>query len=333
MKKLEVLLSLDAGDYDTPKKLNRSEKRIPAAIVERIEAGEMTSEMLGELGRSFPVFRYKTCITVHGLFDLAAVPKIGGYKNLIQNQNGSLEIRYNAIDFERKRAIGRDARAIAEWQYWADSQGHTLQLTRPVPNREALDSIRAELQAKAERIRQLDFYGRISVYLARTLWGGIVAVLEVTLDAVPAASVDAFLPVLSGLTGPEIEARRREIEEREREQAEKWAADKAAADQESARRAAALQALRDRIARLPVYNFQTGETGIKAVTLNYGRAVGYKLARITGKGTFGRVKYEYAYCRDLSEAATAEFKPGRKEIKREELRDYRTLQGSPAVAR
>jgi len=93
VEKLETLLKLDTGNFDTPKKLNRSDKPIPRSFVDQIEAAEIKSEMLETIQRSgFPVFRYKTCLTIHGLFDLEKLPRIGGYKNLIQNQNGSLEI-------------------------------------------------------------------------------------------------------------------------------------------------------------------------------------------------------------------------------------------------
>lgn len=95
------------GNFATPKKLNRSSKQLSHEDVEAIEAGEVTSQFISELAKKLPVFTYKTCITIHGNLPEIQRQYIGGYKNLIQNKNGSLEVRYSAIDNGLKKEIAR----------------------------------------------------------------------------------------------------------------------------------------------------------------------------------------------------------------------------------
>lgn len=95
------------GNFATPKKLNRSNKQLSTAEVEAIEAGEVTSQFISELAKKLPVFTYKTCITIHGNLPEIQRQYVGMYKNLIQNKNGSLEVRYSAIDNQLKKDIAR----------------------------------------------------------------------------------------------------------------------------------------------------------------------------------------------------------------------------------
>ena len=54
-----------------------------------------------------PIFIYKTCITIHGNLGDIQRTRIGRYKNLHQCDNGSLEVRYNAIDYKEKKLLCR----------------------------------------------------------------------------------------------------------------------------------------------------------------------------------------------------------------------------------
>lgn len=101
----KTFFSIYSGEFDTRKGLNRSTNKIPSEIVEKIENSDITSADIKELAKEFPIFVYKTCITIHGDFPVIEKQRIGGYKNIIQNGNGSLEIRYNAIDYVKKQKI------------------------------------------------------------------------------------------------------------------------------------------------------------------------------------------------------------------------------------
>lgn len=55
----------------------------------------------------YPIFKYRGQITLHGIFnEFDTNLRIGSYKNLIINGNGSLGVKYNAIDHEKKRKLG-----------------------------------------------------------------------------------------------------------------------------------------------------------------------------------------------------------------------------------
>ena len=69
MKKIEELLNIDLGcKFDTPKKLNRSTSQVRSEIVDELEEGSFTSEMIAELRNDYPIFYYRTCITIHGFW-------------------------------------------------------------------------------------------------------------------------------------------------------------------------------------------------------------------------------------------------------------------------
>lgn len=103
--KEQVFYNKYIGNFATPKKLNRSKSNLPANLIETIEAGEVTSEAIKQAAQIVPIYTYKTCLTIHGNLPEIQMQRIGGYKNLIQNKNGSLEIRYSAIDYTAKKQI------------------------------------------------------------------------------------------------------------------------------------------------------------------------------------------------------------------------------------
>lgn len=103
--KKQIFYNKYIGNFATPKKLNRSTKAIPQIYIDSIEGGEATSETINKLSMLVPIYTYKTCITIHGNFPEIERSRIGMYKNIIQNANGSVEIRYSAIDYTAKEEI------------------------------------------------------------------------------------------------------------------------------------------------------------------------------------------------------------------------------------
>jgi len=100
--KLDELL-YGSQNFETRKTNNRSHRTIDPVVITEIEEKGITSEQLKEL--HVPVFKYKTQITIHGLFPEIGAGRIGGYKFLIRNQNGSLGVKYNAVDHAKKERI------------------------------------------------------------------------------------------------------------------------------------------------------------------------------------------------------------------------------------
>jgi hypothetical protein len=108
MKIAEKFESIRVCDDEKARRvLNVSKKRANISADE-IEKG-VTIERLADIG--VPVFRYSTQVTIHGVipdFDPASRPL--GYKAVFQNENGSLGVKYVAIDGAKKALIVKAAR-------------------------------------------------------------------------------------------------------------------------------------------------------------------------------------------------------------------------------
>jgi hypothetical protein len=101
MKKIETLFTSDS--YDKKNITNKSNVVISHEMLNKIETDGATYEILQELGT--PVFKYWTQITIHGLFPELHKNWINGYKNLFQNKNLSIGVKYQAIDSLKKQTI------------------------------------------------------------------------------------------------------------------------------------------------------------------------------------------------------------------------------------
>jgi len=91
-----------AEGFDTRKVTNRSIKVLHTKYVDALEAGEIDYQFVVDLAKEFPVYQYRSCITIHGDIPLISTSGVGGYKNIIQNANGSVEVLWSAIDMLNK---------------------------------------------------------------------------------------------------------------------------------------------------------------------------------------------------------------------------------------
>ena len=77
--KLTELLDKKDSNFDAKNKLNKGSGIVNSSIIEQIESGGITSELLDSF--PFPVFRYRTQITLHGTFNTEQDSfYTGGYK-------------------------------------------------------------------------------------------------------------------------------------------------------------------------------------------------------------------------------------------------------------
>ena len=158
----------ELGEFDTPKKLNRSTKKIPQSIIDQLEGGKVTFEMIQELKGQFPIFLYKSCLTIHGEWGDIKRSRIV-YKNIIQNQNGSLEVLWSAIDLEAFKKVGnmlyhvRDAMAF-NYRRNLTSKGKNITLYRNFKNQEELTLCISQLKEIAKKLKGTGAVGSFSVY-------------------------------------------------------------------------------------------------------------------------------------------------------------------------
>jgi hypothetical protein len=302
-KHVKSIMQSDAGHFETPKKLNRSEKEVPADVVQEIEEGAFTSEALEKLASKLPVFRYKTCVTVHGVWPEITRQYIGNYKNVTPNNCGSLAIKYSAIDAGKRRHIADQLqRAGAAMRYSESSTANKF--TRPARvTRETYAETRATLSAHMQRVLSVPFLGKAEVNLY-SIFGYYMLALEVSINCIAAENVQAITHALADMTPEQFTAnaivQTQKEEEEERESArrqEQYEADRAARlekeaqeVQEKARQLAHMPPCCDPSKRGPLVKAAYSHTKGAAVFYFY---------RCEGEGSFKRVRHSTATAAEL----------------------------------
>ncbi len=178
----ERLFDGTAKKYDAKHINNVSTKTISKSIINDIEENGISSEMLDKL--KMPVFRYRTQVTIHGIFPDGCEIRVGGYKNLTKNGNGSLGVRYTAIDRSKKRELYSLSQYATPdfWRIEDNSEYYALYHQERLETPEQYKV----LKDKAEQINKAlssCAFAVVSAYAARSLWGGIYGVIFINISA------------------------------------------------------------------------------------------------------------------------------------------------------
>lgn len=323
MKNLETITSNQFGQYETRKNLNLSGKTIPAHIIESLENGEFTFEMIESLKKDFPILRYKTCITVHGIFNLESLPRICGYKNVIQNKNKSVEIRYNAIDFDKKNLIAKNLYiAQSGFRFQVDSNGAYFQKANRIESKSDFLKTQLLYDELQERLKKIDFYGKVNVWRGADFLGNVFLVLDVFADCIPQKSVNALMLAMADKTQSEFDAMHADHTEKMR--LENIEAERIKTERETAQKLidAKKDELRQQIASFPAFQFIADTIGVKVIIANYS-VPSFQFIRVIKKGAFNRVKYQFQVVASLADFDELKFKDALKERKISELKDYK----------
>lgn len=230
----EKLESIDCRRDDKARRVSNCAPDTVANITpDELENG-VTLERLDSL--NVPALRYSTQITIHGkipAFNSAARP--GGYKAIFQNGNGSVGVRFVAIDGEKKETILRAARVAGKdcaWHAFRNSTGFYLQRSFYVRDEAERAAQRAATVAALKNFPVSLFYGSAGAY---SLPYGLGYAVEVNLGAIPAASLWEFIAAVFGVVSPEDLAEREA--KRAAESAAKhaeWQAERAAENEKAA---------------------------------------------------------------------------------------------------
>jgi hypothetical protein len=122
----EVLESSNITHDDKARRVLNTAPNVKSNIsVDTLSSG-VTIEQLEAL--NVPVYQYGGQITIHGIFDGLDSPqmalRVNGYKSLLPNQNGSLGVKYVAIDSDKKHLLSKVSRlGNRSWGIIIDSQG------------------------------------------------------------------------------------------------------------------------------------------------------------------------------------------------------------------
>lgn len=190
----------DEINFDTRKGINRSDKVVDKEIIEEIEGNGVTLERLDEL--KLPIFKYQTQITIHGKFTGLTKERVGGYKNLVLNQNETLGVRYNAIDYEKKKIISKVLRLDREFNdikdgfnSRMDSKGFELYKRRIADSKENAIKLIDELKEESKNIPS-NFIGK-KIVNAYQIWGRVVIELLIDLKAIKQDNLWSFISSLT----------------------------------------------------------------------------------------------------------------------------------------
>jgi hypothetical protein len=216
MKANELFDAIDCKKDDKARRrLNVAPNAVASVTAEELEKG-VTLEALEEIG--VPVFRYGTQITIHGTVPGFDCAKVAGYRAIFKNANGSIGVKYLAIDGGKKEQIAEACRAAnGKWHPVVNSSGLTLQATFKAEQREEAIAF-----AKAAPVDLL--FG--SLYGLALPWGAGYAVC-LYVGAIPAENVGQLIKSLTGLNPEEVAGA---LEEKKRKEAEKralWQAESA----------------------------------------------------------------------------------------------------------
>ena len=202
MKKQETIFS-ENSFTDSRKKVNRLDKTVPRKYLDQIEEG-VTLEQLNEMQKDgYPIFKYATQITIHGKFPEMGNHYIHGYKNLIQNKNKSVGIKYNAIDEDKRQFIAERLVPLG-FRYHRDSSDISFEKTWKLKGYHGNDLSIYEQDAKAlkeakELASFIDgryFFGSKHLWTAE-LWGVKYLVLSLRVGAIYQKDIEPFLNTMS----------------------------------------------------------------------------------------------------------------------------------------
>lgn len=156
---------------------------IASITAEQLERG-VTIEELSAIG--VPVYRYETQVTIHGNLPGLRQARVNGYKSLVENSNGSLGVKYVAIDSEKKQLLRKACRVLgSKFRGSFNSQGFTLFTSA---------SSKADILAEYESFPRDLIHG--SIYAGALMYGGFGLFVEV--GCIDADKVDALLTYLTG---------------------------------------------------------------------------------------------------------------------------------------
>lgn len=227
-----------SSSYDKKHIKNLSTKKVPVALLQAVEKG-CSIETLEKLAKGFPICKYQTQITVHGIFDDPHTRCVGFYVNLTKNKNQSLGIRWTAIDHEKKEKLFRFIKLMDnEWQIKEDSSSFYMCKMVRVSSQEALQKAQERYQAEVERIDTSLFTGSANVFKLQGLWGIVYVGLALTIQCFPEGRLWQIAENITGKKKAEIlaaeAAKIAEEKKREEEREAEWKKRREEADREHA---------------------------------------------------------------------------------------------------
>ena len=196
MKRTEVLFKAKT-DTDSKSILNKLNKKVDKAILDQVEAG-VTIETLDKLSLSgVPILKYHTQITIHGLFDELSNNYIFGYKNLFQNKNKSIGVKYNAIDEAKRQRIAKRLRCIG-FSYTRNSQETGFHISEHI-DKDNFDEVKKRFIELKGKVNESLFYGSVCIWVGES-FGAKYLCFDLNINAIYERNIEPFLNGMGATT-------------------------------------------------------------------------------------------------------------------------------------
>lgn len=281
-----------SSSYDKKHIKNLSTKKVPAALLQAVEKG-CSIEALEKLAKGFPICKYQTQITVHGIFDDPHTRCVGFYVNLTKNKNQSLGIRWTAIDHKKKEQLFHYIKLMDnEWQIKEDSSSFYMCKMVRVSSQEALQKAQERYQAEVDKIDVNLFTGSANVFKLEGLWGIIYVGLALVIQCFPEGRFWQIAENITGKKKTEILAVESAKIAEEKKREEEREAERKKRREETDRKHAAYEARREAwkaknpapagFKKVQNYTFQPGDIellppeAIRTPDFEYGYRIYYK---------------------------------------------------------
>lgn len=229
------LFSSDVGRFETAKKSNHSSAKIAQSVVDSIEAGAITSAQIADLARVHPVYKYRTCLTIHGHWPVVDRERIGQYKNIHQNQNGSLEVLWTAIDLDAKRKIAAALEGCkSRVQYGENSTETYFRRSERIENAEQWNATLKDMRATEQRVNTVMGTNLRTTICKYPSMFGLMLELNVSALAIDQGAIEPLALALSGYaTRADLDAAIAAEKQKRADQDAQWAKERA--EREAAR--------------------------------------------------------------------------------------------------
>ena len=285
MKNIETFFEL--SNYDSKNITNKGNKVIPQTALDKIESEGVTLEFLQ--GLNMPVYKYRTQITIHGLFPELQHNYLGGYKNLFQNKNLSIGVKWQVVDYAKKDRIYKAVTGYLEnWTRRHNSTDFFIYKTsKSFTDKETYKTLLEAAKADISHIDKKLFFGNCGVYLSQTLWGGYFLVSYINIGAILEANVIPCIENITKVSMAAIEAKEADkqakYEAREKQRKAEYAAEMEA---KKAKQAPLMEAARQILT-------DAGYTMQEKTPLEVGK-IYVKIETDTETGRFNFVAYKYS---------------------------------------
>jgi len=189
MELIETIFTSETK-IDNKSILNKLNKPINQNILDKIESGITLEDLENISLLGVPILKYKTQITIHGLFPELHNNYILGYKNIFQNKNKSIGVKYNAIDEEKRQRIAKRLQTIGFF-YRRNSQGTEFNIMETFKP-ENFETQKTKFINLSKQIDQSLYFGHYCFYIGQ-IFGVKYLCFDLYINAIYEKNIELFL--------------------------------------------------------------------------------------------------------------------------------------------